>query len=162
MPFRSTPRSIFVRHQHTRGRRLFYEDVKLSTAVGEKWHELFHFFFIDRPIFFMICSALFTWRSFRARTRTVHGSLTFGPNRASSSVFPLVGLGFRGVDDLRDGIIRTPLSPMITFQDDPLRVLRAVRFAARFGFTLHEASPGYVCYPSKRTVRLRRWSCRLW
>eukprot|EP00752_Nemacystus_decipiens_P004071 g3726.t1 len=44
----------------------------------------------------------------------------------------------RGVDDLRDGIIRTPLSPMITFRDDPLRVLRAVRFAARFGFTLHE------------------------
>lgn len=46
--------------------------------------------------------------------------------------------GFRGVDDLRDGIIRTPLSPMITFRDDPLRVLRAVRFAARFGFALHE------------------------
>ncbi|CAM9641777.1 unnamed protein product [Ectocarpus fasciculatus] len=44
----------------------------------------------------------------------------------------------RGVDDLRDGIIRTPLSPMITFRDDPLRVLRAVRFAARFGFALHE------------------------
>eukprot|EP00903_Cladosiphon_okamuranus_P016856 g15544.t1 len=44
----------------------------------------------------------------------------------------------RGMDDLRGGIIRTPLSPMITFQDDPLRVLRAVRFAARFGFTLHE------------------------
>ncbi len=44
----------------------------------------------------------------------------------------------RGVEDLRDGIIRTPLSPMITFQDDPLRVLRAIRFAARFGFTLHE------------------------
>ncbi|CAM9191942.1 unnamed protein product [Hapterophycus canaliculatus] len=44
----------------------------------------------------------------------------------------------RGVEDLRQGIIRTPLSPMITFQDDPLRVLRAVRFAARFGFSLHE------------------------
>ncbi|CAB1113427.1 unnamed protein product [Ectocarpus sp. CCAP 1310/34] len=44
----------------------------------------------------------------------------------------------RGVNDLRDGIIRTPLSPMITFRDDPLRVLRAVRFAARFGFALHE------------------------
>lgn len=45
---------------------------------------------------------------------------------------------FRGLDDLRDGIIRTPLPPITTFQDDPLRVLRAVRFAARFGFTLHK------------------------
>ncbi|CAM9905559.1 unnamed protein product, partial [Sphacelaria rigidula] len=44
----------------------------------------------------------------------------------------------RGLDDLRAGIIRTPLSPMVTFQDDPLRVLRALRFASRFGFTLHE------------------------
>lgn len=50
------------------------------------------------------------------------------------------GSEFRGVDDLREGMIRTPLSPMITFQDDPLRVLRAVRFAARFGFSLHEVS----------------------
>lgn len=46
----------------------------------------------------------------------------------------------RGVDDLQNGVIRTPLSPMVTFQDDPLRVLRAVRFAARFGFTLDEVS----------------------
>lgn len=44
------------------------------------------------------------------------------------------------MNDLRDGVIRTPLSPMVTFEDDPLRVLRAVRFAARFGFTLHEVS----------------------
>lgn len=52
----------------------------------------------------------------------------------------------RGVDDLREGIIRTPLSPMITFRDDPLRVLRAVRFAARFGFSLHEVGVfGCMC-----------------
>lgn len=54
------------------------------------------------------------------------------------SVGIFIGRVSRGVDDLRDGIIRTPLSPMITFQDDPLRVLRAIRFAARFGFALHE------------------------
>lgn len=46
----------------------------------------------------------------------------------------------RGIDDLREGIIRTPLPPMVTFLDDPLRLMRAVRFAARFGFTLHEVT----------------------
>ncbi|KAG2501328.1 hypothetical protein HYH03_001120 [Edaphochlamys debaryana] len=43
----------------------------------------------------------------------------------------------RGLQDLRDGLIRTPLPPLETFLDDPLRVLRAVRFATRFGFRLH-------------------------
>ncbi|CAI5945102.1 unnamed protein product [Closterium sp. NIES-65] len=44
----------------------------------------------------------------------------------------------RGIADLNGGIIRTPLPPHQTFLDDPLRVLRAVRFAARFGFSLDE------------------------
>ncbi|GJP39925.1 hypothetical protein CLOM_g24246, partial [Closterium sp. NIES-68] len=44
----------------------------------------------------------------------------------------------RGISDLKGGIIRTPLPPHQTFLDDPLRVLRAVRFAARFGFSLDE------------------------
>ena len=42
----------------------------------------------------------------------------------------------RGIDDLRAGVARTPLPPRTTFLDDPLRVLRAVRFAARYGFAL--------------------------
>lgn len=42
----------------------------------------------------------------------------------------------RGLQDLRDGIIRTPLEPETTFLDDPLRVLRAVRFASRYQFTM--------------------------
>ncbi|KAF8887799.1 hypothetical protein BD779DRAFT_1672615 [Infundibulicybe gibba] len=42
----------------------------------------------------------------------------------------------KGLEDLRNGIIRTPLPPRETFQDDPLRVLRCIRFASRFGFTI--------------------------
>ncbi|KAF3774676.1 CCA tRNA nucleotidyltransferase, partial [Nymphaea thermarum] len=44
----------------------------------------------------------------------------------------------RGIEDLKEGTIATPLPPKATFLDDPLRVLRAIRFGARFGFHLHE------------------------
>jgi hypothetical protein len=44
-----------------------------------------------------------------------------------------------GVDDLAAGLLRTPLDPHVTFLDDPLRVMRAVRFASRFGF--HMVAP---------------------
>ena len=42
----------------------------------------------------------------------------------------------RGVDDIKNKRIRTPLSPTETFQDDPLRILRTVRFAIRFGWKI--------------------------
>ncbi|GHJ86459.1 hypothetical protein NliqN6_2861 [Naganishia liquefaciens] len=41
-----------------------------------------------------------------------------------------------GLSDLAHKLIRTPLEPLQTFRDDPLRVLRCVRFASRFGYTL--------------------------
>jgi tRNA nucleotidyltransferase/poly(A) polymerase len=44
----------------------------------------------------------------------------------------------KGVSDLETGTIRTPLPPRETFLDDPLRVLRTVRFATRFGFKIDE------------------------
>ncbi|KAJ3575901.1 hypothetical protein NP233_g783 [Leucocoprinus birnbaumii] len=42
----------------------------------------------------------------------------------------------QGLKDLREGIIRTPLPPRETFLDDPLRVLRCIRFASRLGFDI--------------------------
>lgn len=42
----------------------------------------------------------------------------------------------RGISDIRDGIIRTPTNPDITFKDDPLRMLRAIRFAVKYNWKM--------------------------
>lgn len=47
---------------------------------------------------------------------------------------------FNGLDDLKNKILRTPLEPGITYSDDPLRMMRAIRFASQLGFKIEENS----------------------
>lgn len=57
---------------------------------------------------------------------------------------------FGGLDDLSIGLLKTPTDPNITFSDDPLRMLRCVRFACRFGFKIDDTTYQALCNNHER------------
>jgi poly(A) polymerase len=57
---------------------------------------------------------------------------------------------FGGMEDLEDCIIRTPCEPDRTFSDDPLRMMRAVRFASQLGFDIDDETFEGICRQAGR------------
>jgi len=54
-------------------------------------------------------------------------------NLTSSEILDLTGMG---IDDIKNGIVRTPLDPDVLFSEDPLRMLRAIRFSVKYNWDL--------------------------
>ena len=63
---------------------------------------------------------------------------------------------FNGIVDLKNGILRTPLDPDITYSDDPLRMMRAIRFASQLNFTIEENSLTAITKNSERLEIITR------
>ncbi len=57
---------------------------------------------------------------------------------------------FGGMGDLESKLIRTPLDPEITFSDDPLRMMRAIRFASQLGFRIEDETFSSITRQSER------------
>ena len=123
------------------------EDAKLATfktfgTAQVKWHDIEIEFVGARK------------ESYNRQSRkpvVEDGSLTDDQNRRDFTINALaVGLSknnygklldpFHGIEDLKQGIIRTPLDPSITYSDDPLRMMRAIRFATQLDFKIEERS----------------------
>jgi len=63
---------------------------------------------------------------------------------------------FDGISDLENGILRTPRDPDITYSDDPLRMMRAVRFATQLNFDIEPASLNAIAKNAKRLSIISR------
>mgnify|MGYP000170746838 FL=1 len=63
---------------------------------------------------------------------------------------------FNGIQDLEKGVIRTPLNPDITYSDDPLRMIRAIRFATQLNFSIEENSLSAITKNAERLKIITR------
>ncbi|MHB0754990.1 CCA tRNA nucleotidyltransferase [Polaribacter sp. M15] len=63
---------------------------------------------------------------------------------------------FNGIEDLQNKVIKTPLDPDITYSDDPLRMMRAIRFATQLNFKIEEASLSAIGKNSDRLKIITR------
>lgn len=85
----------------------------------------------------------------RRRDFTIN-TLTIGLNKYN---FGRVIDTFGGFNDLKNGIIKTPVDPNITFNDDPLRMFRAIRFATQLNFTIeHDTFSAIVCNANRVNI----------
>ena len=74
----------------------------------------------------------------------------------SKSTFGEVLDPFNGLEDLKNKIIRTPLDPSQTYSDDPLRMMRAIRFASQLNFKIEEKSFEAITTHAKRLEIISR------
>lgn len=63
---------------------------------------------------------------------------------------------FGGINDLKEKVIRTPLDPDITFSDDPLRMMRCIRFATQLGFYIDDNTFESLCRNCERIKIISR------
>lgn len=63
---------------------------------------------------------------------------------------------FNGMNDLKEKVIRTPLDPDITFSDDPLRMMRCIRFATQLNFYIDDATFESLCRNRERISIISR------
>ncbi len=72
----------------------------------------------------------------------------------------MIDLTGRGIADIREGVLRTPSDPDETFDDDPVRILRCIRFAARFGWKIDPAVRDALYRNIDRLSIVSRERCR--